>query len=497
MARAIDDIISLDPQESFESGGGEIIGNVYDTLVEPDARDAAKLNGILAERWETSADGLTTTFLLRDGPTFASGNKVRADDVVFSLRRAVTMNKSPAFIVNQFGFNPGNAEATITAPDARTVVLRVRDAVAPSFLLNCLSAAVASVVERDAAMAHAEGGDLGNSWLKKNSAGSGAWAVRSWRASESVSLDRNPHAATTSRIKRLVILHRPDPAAQLLALRAGDVDIARNLGAEQLAAIKSSPELAIVRHPRAAITYVAMNQSMPELAHPQVRQAIKWAIDTDAIVSAIAPGLYDVHQSFLPSGFAAALDDAPFHKDTARAKKLLAEAGLADGFAVTLDHRNSGPIVDIAQAIQADLGAAGIRVSLRAAEARQVFTAVRARSYQLAILGWGSDYEDANSNADTFCVDDDDSDAARNRTVAWQAHWSDADISKRAQAAVRERDADKRTELYKQLQRDHRERSPFAILLQTAETAVVRKGVTGFEIGAISNLIRWRGLDRA
>ena len=82
--------------------------------------------------WETSEDGLTTTFHLAPGRTFASGNPVTADDVVFSLSRAVLLDKAPAFIINQFGFTKDNVAQRITAPDPATVAVKLPAPIRPA-----------------------------------------------------------------------------------------------------------------------------------------------------------------------------------------------------------------------------------------------------------------------------------------------------------------------------------------------------------------------------
>lgn len=497
MAHQIDDIISLDPQESFEFSGNEICGNVYEKLVSPDTKNPTDIRPELAEKWETSKDGLTTTFHVKQGRKFASGNPVTAEDVAFSLSRAVALNKAPAFIINQFGFTKDNVAERITAPDARTVVLRIAEPQSPTFLLYCLSASVGGVVDKKTVMSHAKGDDLGNAWLKQHSAGSGAWSVRSWRASESVALDANPNHPDGPKLKRLLILHRPDPSAQLLALQKGDIDIARTLSPEQLKALKGNPDYTMVSQSKASVVYVAMNQKNANLAKPQVRQAIKWAIDYKTIATNITPNVYDAHQAFLPKGFPAALSDLPFQKNVDKAKALMAEAGLAQGFEITLDHQSNAPFADVAQALQADLGAIGIKVNLLAAEFRQVITKTRARQHELAMLRWGSDYMDPHSNAETFCMNPDNSDDARNRTVAWRSSWQDKDLTDRAAANVKELDADKRVREYERMQRDHQERSPFAIMLQQIEVAVMRKGVSGFEIGPLSDRSVYAHIQKA
>ncbi|GAC1346564.1 MAG: ABC transporter substrate-binding protein [Acetobacteraceae bacterium] len=497
MAHQIDDIISLDPQESFEFSGNEVCGNVYEKLVSPDTKNPVDIRPELAEKWETSPDGLVTTFHLKQGRKFASGNPVTAEDVVFSLMRAVVLNKAPAFIINQFGFTKENVAERITAPDANTVVIKIAEAQSPTFLLYCLSANVGGVVDKKTVLAKAQGDDLGNGWLKQNSAGSNAWAVRSWRASEAVALDANPNYPEPPKVKRVLILHRPDPSAQLLALQKGDIDIARTLSPEQLKTLQENPDYTSVVQSKASLVYLAMNQKNANLAKPQVRQAIKFAIDYATIAKNITPNIFETHQAFLLKGFPAALTDQPFQKDVDKAKALMKEAGLEGGFEITLDHQSNAPYGDVAQALQADLGAIGIKVNLLAAEFRQVITKTRARQHQLAMLRWGSDYMDPHSNAETFCMNPDNGDDARNRTVAWRSGWQDKDLTERAAANVKELDAEKRVREYERMQRDHQERSPFAIMLQQVEVAVMRKGVSGLELGPLSDRSAYARIQKA
>jgi peptide/nickel transport system substrate-binding protein len=495
MAMQIDDLISLDPGESFEFSGGEIGSNCYEKLLEPDPTDSTKLLGVLASHWDVGGDGLTYTFYLKDDRKFASGNPVTADDVVWSFQRAVLMNKSPAFIINQLGFTKDNVATAITAKDAHTVVMKIGQAQAPTFLYYCLSANVGGVVDKKLALSHAQNDDLGNGWLKTTSAGSNAWAVRSWKASDSVVLEATPKAPT--KLKRMVIRHVAEPSTQLLLLQKGDADIARNLNPEQLRAVKGKPEFKLLSKSLGVVNYIAMNQGMPELAHPDVAQAVKWAIDYNAIATNITPDIFKTHQAFLPEGFPGAVNDNPFHKDVDKAKALMKQAGLEAGFTVTLDHQAAAPFNDLAQAIQADLGAIGIKVQLLAGEFRQVITKTRARQHQMAMLRWGSDYLDPHSNAQTFCMNEDNGDNATSRTVAWRSKWQDKDLTGRTQDALKETDADKRVAAYEQLQKDFMQRAPFVIFQQQVGVAVMRKGVSGFELGTLSDGTRYSDLIKA
>ena len=188
VAATIDDIISLDPAQSFEFSGNDVNNNTYDRLVDFDPLDLDKgFQPSLAESWEVSEDGMSITFTMREGVTFHSGNPVRAEDAAWSLQRAVKLNKTPAFILTQVGFTPDNVEEKIVA-DGNTLTLNLDKPYAQSFVLNCLTANVASVIDKELVMQNVEGEDLGNTWLSTNDAGSGPYVLAAWRANEVVQL---------------------------------------------------------------------------------------------------------------------------------------------------------------------------------------------------------------------------------------------------------------------------------------------------------------------
>jgi peptide/nickel transport system substrate-binding protein len=498
MAKQIDDIVSFDPAESYEFTNGEVDANCYRRLIRPNLDDATKIEGDLAETWDVSKDGLTYTFRLRRDAQFESGNPVTAHDAVFSLQRVVKLNKTPGFIITQFGFNPDNVEKNIRALDEYTLEIKLpNEAEATSFVLYCLSANVGSVVDMKTVMANQANGDLGNAWLKSRTAGAGAYKLTEWTASDHVIIDANPHAATKGLMRRIVLRHVADPAAQLLLLQKGDVDIARELGSDQLKTIGNDKDLTVASAPQGTSMYVAMNQAMPELQKQQVHQAIKWAIDYDAIARNITPGTWSVAQAFLPDALPGALKHNPFKKDVAKAKLLLAEAGHANGFAVTMDYISASPHAEIAQALQADLGAIGIKVTLQPGEQKQVITKTRARQHQLALLYWGTDYFDPNSNSQAWCENPDDSDQSKLKILAWRSHFVDKELTSQSQAAVHELDPAKRMALYRSIQEAFMDRAPFAMLLQRNAVAVLGKGVSGFRVGPMPDYTRYTSIAKA
>jgi peptide/nickel transport system substrate-binding protein len=497
MAKQIDDVISFDPAESYEFTDNEVDGNCYRKLIVPDARNGTRIDGDLAEKWDISKDGMTFTFHLTRNARFESGKPVTAADAEFSLHRAVLLNKTPGFIITQFGYTKGNVQKLIRATDEHTLVMQLPAQQAPSFVLYCLSANIGCIVEKATVMAHAEGDDLGNGWLKTHTAGAGNFRLASWEASDHIIVDANPYATTKSGVKRIVLQHVKDPAEQLLLLQKGGVDIARDLQADQLRVIARNPAFHTASSGQATSMYVCMNDSMPELTRPEVHQAIKWAINYEAIAANITPQTWTVWQSFLPNGIPGALGVQPFKQDLAKAKALLAKAGLPNGFSVTMDFVSAPPYDEIAQAVQADLGKIGIKVQLVPGEQKQVITKMRARQHQLLMLVWGSDYFDPNSNAQAFCADPDDTDKSPLKILAWRCHFHNAELTKQAAEAAKEENPETRLGVYREMQQEFWSMAPFAIMLQKNEVATMRRAITGLKIGPMPDYTRYSAIRKA
>ncbi|EEW26043.1 ABC transporter substrate-binding protein [Rhodobacter ferrooxidans] len=482
-AWAIDDIISLDPAEVFEISTTEILGNTYEPIIGYDIADVSKLFGVVADSWTMSADGLTMSFTVKQGKKFASGNDLTAEDVVWSLVRAVKLDKSPAFILGQFGLTPDNVEANVKQTGDYSFDLTMDKAYAPTFLLYCLTSSVAMVVDKDLVMANEVDGDFGYNWLKTNYAGSGAFTIREWRANESVVLERNPnYSGPAPTMARNIYRHIPEAATQRLLLEKGDIDVARNLLPEEITALSTNPDVAIQSGPKGTIFYISLNQKNEFLAKPEVREAMKWLVDYQAIADTIVKGQYTVHQTFLPAGFLGALDENPYSLNVEKAKELLAAAGLPDGFTVTMDTRNSPQVTAIAQAVQATMAQAGIKIEIIPGDGGQTLEKYRARTHDLYIGVWGPDYQDPHTNA-TFARNPDNADTATAKTLAWRNAWDIPDLTARADAAVLEADAEKRAATYRELQQEVLATSPFVVMFQQTEVAAVRANVKGYIIG--------------
>ncbi|MEO8882211.1 MAG: ABC transporter substrate-binding protein, partial [Devosia sp.] len=333
IAKQIDDIISLDPGEAYELSGIEVVANSYDRIMRFEPTDITKLVPGVAESVSVSEDGKTFTFKIRAGQKFASGNPVTAQDAAWSLQRVIKLQKTPVFLLSQLGWTPDNIDKLVTAPDDATLKVTITANYAPTLVYALLGSVVGSVVDMKTAMAHATNGDFGNGWLKTNSAGSGAYIIKSWTPNDSVVLEANPnYRGGVAKLKRVVIRHIPEASAQRLAVEKGDVDIAENLTPDQVTAIGGNKDVKVTTVPQALLYYIGLNQKTKELQDPKVRQALRYLIDYDGMASSFLKGADQVHQSFWASGFWASYDENPYKLDVAKAKELLKEAGYPDGF---------------------------------------------------------------------------------------------------------------------------------------------------------------------
>ena len=290
LAKDIADIITMDPAEVFELTTGEIIANIYDRIMMFEPEDLQSLVGGVAESWEVSKDGKTITFKVRSGLKFHSGNPVRAEDVAWSLQRVVKLNKTPAFIITQFGWSADNVDSLVKATDGSHVQITITEDFSPGLVLNAMSAGVASVVDKKLVMSHEKDGDLGYDWLKSNSAGSGAFSLKTWKANEIVTLQANAdYRHGKPGMERVILRHVAEPSSQRLLLEKGDIDMARNLTPDQVKGISGNSDIAVDGHPKGTIVYMGQRRA------PDSGQGRRGPGDA-------SPGRLRQHGEFLPRG---------------------------------------------------------------------------------------------------------------------------------------------------------------------------------------------------
>lgn len=491
LGQRLDDIITLDPAEVFEFSAAEIANNVYDriTTFEPGAYD--ELVGGAVEDWTVADDGKTIAFTMREGMTFHSGNPVRPEDAVFSLRRVIKLNKTPAFIFSQFGWTPENVDDLVRVTGERTFEIEIPEDFSPGLVLNALSATVGSVVDEKTVMEHEEDGDLGYAWLKTNSAGSGPYSIQEWRANETVLLNAHPdYWKGAPAMQRVIVRHVPEPAAQRLLLEEGDIDIARTLTSDQIAGLDGMEGIVVEDFPKATTYYMAVNAGHEALAEPKVWEALRYLIDYEGMLTSFLKGQMQMQQSFWPTGLYGSIEKNPYSLDVEKAKALLEEAGYGDGFSITLDTLNTAPFTDIAASLQNTLGQAGIEVEIVQQDASALWPKYRARRHEAILARWGPDYLDPHSNADSFAHNPDNAEEAQlTGKLAWRNAWPAENVGDLTVRASKETDLDARRQLYQELLTEHQAESPFMLMFRQTEQVARDVDVEGFVSGPVFDLV--------
>lgn len=486
VVQGLDDIVSLDPAESNELSSIQTVPSLYQRIVQPN-RDNPEINEpILVESWQANPEQKTIVFKIKPDAKFASGNAVRPEDIIFSYQRAITMNKSPAFILNVLGWKTDNIHSLLKKVSENELEVRWTADVSPDVVLNILSTPIASIVDEKLVSAHVKNNDFGNSWLKMNSAGSGAYKMRAYQPRQAIVLEANPLSPTGApKIANIIIKNVPDPASRRLLIEKGDADIARDLGTDQTAALAGKAGIKILDIPSAEQVYMAFNTASgnPALSNPAFWEASRYLIDYKGITEDLMRGQYFIHQSFLPVGLPGALKDNPFTFDPEKAKAILAKAGITNA-RFTLDVENKVPYITVAQSIQASFAQAGVQVDLLPAAGSQVYSRVRAKQHQAAIRFWIPDYFDAHSNASAFAYND-----GQSNTVAWLNGWKIPELSQQTLSALNEADKVKRQSLYTEMQKELQRSSPYVFIDQGKNQIVMRDNVNGYAQGLNADMV--------
>lgn len=471
----IDDLITLDPAVVYEYSGILVAHNVYQTLVTFIGSDLQTIKPGLADSWDTkdAGDHWELTFKLHDGNKFASGNPVTADDVVYSFNRVLAINGSPAFLFTDVA---GLKADSVKAIDPLTVQINLPKTASPGAFLAVLTNTVAGVVDSKEVKTHETNGDNASAWLLDHSAGSGAYVVDHWTKDSEVLLTANPNFNGPKPAMTSVLLrHVPVSANQLTELQQGDADLALNLTSEQMATL--SGDTTPYKGSDLRLFYLGMNVAMKPLDKVEVREALRMAIDYDGIVNGLLSGNGQKVQTIIPSPMFGYNGDTPFQQDVAGAKALLAKAGVSNVSLEMMIPEGAAPggvqWADLGSKLQSDWEQIGVKVTIKQVTFAELLTAYRAQKAVLALLYWGPDFADPDTNVTPFT-----SYAAH--SIAWRNSWDDP-IATKAHDAALMTDPTARVAAYKDITEYVLHNGPYAVLYQPAALFGVRANVKGFD----------------
>jgi peptide/nickel transport system substrate-binding protein len=373
------DIFTFDPYNTQDDRSIFTELQVYERLVRLSA-DGKGVDPELATAWTLAPDSLSATFTLRDGVKFSDGSPLTADDVVFSLTRAIDQQGSWGFL-----FSPVTA---VTKVDEKTVKLVMSEAFAP--LLPALSTFAASIYSKSNFEKY---GDRAG----EHPLGTGAFMLDTWEKGSQLTLVRNPNYWRVGQpcLDKVVFTVVGDDNARVLQLQSGAADIIDFVPPNQVESIKAAG-FDVEQVNGTAVDWITLNNQVKPLTDPKVRCAMGWALDRDAIAQNVYFGLAVPAKSMLPSSsFYYDPNTNPVGYDLARARQLLSASSAPNGFEVEALVA-SGDSANLAstQIWAASLKQLGITLNVKQVEATTGQDLYNTEKYQTWISAWTNDTPD-------------------------------------------------------------------------------------------------------
>jgi len=441
--------------------------------------DLDKINGELAESYEISPDGLKLTFHLRKDAKFQDGSPVTAEDVKWSLDRAVTapvLGKAQLLTgsltsADQFkAIDPLTFEVTLPKPDRLAL---------PNF-----ATIYPIIFNSKVAKANATADDpWAIGWLKEHTAGSGAYVIESFKPGEQVIMKRNEAwdrgtADKSASFKRVIVQTVPEPATRANLVERGDADITVDLQASDIQSLESKGTLKVISTPQYnAVTFISMNNTIPPFDNINVRRAVAFALPYDDMFKAALFGrgtpLFGAEWTDGKPTTSAFPFPQPIKLDLDKAKEYLKAAGMPDGFSTTFSFNvgQASTAEPMAALVKESLGKIGVKVEIQKLPDAQMSTQINEKKlpfFTEGIVAWFP-------TPDYFY---------RNFYIGNQ-RWNYASIDNKeltaiAQEARFEPDKAKYEEDARKLNAIHVATMPQIALWQPSQDAVMAKSIDGY-----------------
>jgi len=474
--------LSLDPQVANLITEGRILGDLMVGLT-TEAADGKAMPG-MATSWETSADGLTWTFHLRDAK-WSDGAPVTADDFVYSYRRILDPKTASiyAYLVtllkNGQAVNDGKAPLSAVgaaAPNPHTLVLTLEHPAPymPQLLMHQSFYPVPKhVVEK-----------LGEAWVRPGSyVSNGAYRLAAWKLGDHVEVDKNPqfYDAANVCVDRINYYPTSDVVSAERRVQRGELDLNTTFQSSRLAHIRevmpgyARPALVM------ATTYLSFNtRDVAALKDIRVRRALSEALDREFMTAKLQRAGQQPAYSFVGPGvsnyaYGAAVRWAgePLVQRQIEARALLAQAGFGPKHPLKLEIKvaNSTETLLLAEAVQADWRSIGVEATIAQNEGQIAFAAYRERDFQVGAMGWYADFDDPITYLGLLKSDTGAQNYGDYKNPTYDALLAEADA---------EADAGRRGEILKRAEQTMLDDEGMAPIFFTVSRSLVNPRVTGW-----------------
>lgn len=365
---------SLDQEYPPTEAVHELRRNVYERLLTYAPKtgedgviyeDFSKIIGALAESWEVPPDKTSITFKLRRGVKSSAGNELNADAVMWSFERGWNLKSNFHWYMTQI-LKITSYQDAFSKIDDYTVKVSIPNS-SPLIERLWINSDL-GILDAVEIKKHITADDpWAQRWLATNSASFGPYSVSKYTPGQEVVYDANPdYYRGAPKLKRIIFREMPTSANRVAALQAGSVDVAEYLLPRELALLEKSPAVKVQKVFGNYIHRVEMNNSTPPFDNVNVRKALNYLVPRDDILKAVYFNTARPTKSPISEIYPGFTDEYfTFTTDVEKAKALLAEAGLPNGFKTEIGYRTGDQIEEeIAVILKSAFAKAGVDVTL-------------------------------------------------------------------------------------------------------------------------------------
>jgi len=474
----------LDPQVVTVLSDQNIMMALFEGLTALDEQTTKPVPAA-AERWESSADGLTWTFHLRAELKWSNGEPLTASDFVASWRRvldpAMASENGWYFyaVKNAEAFNSGRlrdfSAVGLAAPDARTLVIQLEH---PTPFLPALVSLPSWFPVNPRVVAKFGGQDRrGSAWTRPgNHVGNGPFRLAEWTPNSRIVVVRNPHYwdDARNRLNRIEFSAIENPETEERDFRVGQLHVTYFLPLDKIPAWREHDPARLRLDPQSQANFLRLNVTRPPLNDARVRRALSLAIDRETLTRTVLRGSRQPAFALTPPGTGGYTARAGVHADFDAARGLLAEAGFPGGRGLPeleLQCRNDGINPKLAEAFQEiwrrELG---VRVAIAPLEQKTWIQNQQTLSYGITLAAWTADYPDPVTFLGLFSSDN---------AYNWTG-WRNPEYDRLLAEAARTLEPVARYEVFQQAEKLLLEEAPVAPVYVGAQTYLIHPAVRGW-----------------
>ena len=413
---------TVDPALNSAVDGGNMILHAFEGLLTLD--ENGQLKEGQAESWETSEDGLTWTFHLRDGLKWSDGTDLTAKDFVYSWQRVCDPNVAAPYAETVLGMVKGYDEAVagditkldVQAPDEKTVVVNLAHPC--SYFGELAAFATLNPVQQATVEAN------GDAWATSADTyiSNGPFMMTEWVPGSHITFSKNPNYWNAEAIKldKLEFELIEDSNAAYSAYTSGEVDMIKDVPTEEIPSLQGNDDFHV--EPIIGIYYVSLNLQKEYFQDARVRKALSLAIDRNYVANTLMQGTYSPASSIVGPGWLDTdgssfaenanggtpyIDNDNFDANLEEAKKLLEEAGYPNGEGfpqIEYTTNDAGYHKVVAEYLQQAWAAIGIDLKVNIVEWASFTPMRRNGEFDVARNGWVGDYTDPSNILELFCT---------------------------------------------------------------------------------------------